>query len=34
MRIEIAADGPIAPPGRPVVGVTPDLDAPERWRVT
>ena len=31
--IEIAADGTIAPPPGPGLGVTPDFDALERWRV-
>ncbi len=31
--VEIAADGTIAPPPGPGLGVTPDLDALERWRV-
>ena len=31
--LEIAADGTIAPPPGPGLGVTPDLDALERWRV-
>ena len=31
--VEIAADGTIAPPSGPGLGVTPDLDALERWRV-
>ena len=31
--VEIAADGTIAPPAGPGLGVTPDFDALERWRV-
>jgi L-alanine-DL-glutamate epimerase-like enolase superfamily enzyme len=31
--VEIAADGTIAPPSGPGLGVTPDFDALERWRV-
>jgi L-alanine-DL-glutamate epimerase-like enolase superfamily enzyme len=31
--IEIAADGSVAPPPGPGLGVEPDLDALERWRV-
>ena len=31
--VEIAADGTIAPPDGPGLGVEPDLDALERWRV-
>ncbi|MEP6893872.1 MAG: mandelate racemase/muconate lactonizing enzyme family protein [Gaiellaceae bacterium] len=31
--LEIAADGTIAPPAGPGLGVMPDLDALERWRV-
>jgi L-alanine-DL-glutamate epimerase-like enolase superfamily enzyme len=31
--VEIAADGTIAPPPGPGLGVTPDFDALERWRV-
>jgi D-galactarolactone cycloisomerase len=31
--VEIAADGTIAPPGGPGLGVVPDFDAVERWRV-
>jgi L-alanine-DL-glutamate epimerase-like enolase superfamily enzyme len=31
--VEIAADGTIAPPDGPGLGVTPDFDALERWRV-
>jgi L-alanine-DL-glutamate epimerase-like enolase superfamily enzyme len=31
--LEIAADGTIAPPSGPGLGVTPDFDALERWRV-
>jgi L-alanine-DL-glutamate epimerase-like enolase superfamily enzyme len=31
--VEIAADGTIAPPPGPGLGVEPDLDALERWRV-
>jgi D-galactarolactone cycloisomerase len=31
--VEIAEDGTIAPPAGPGLGVTPDLDALERWRV-
>ena len=32
--VEIAADGTIAPPEGPGLGVTPDLDALERWRIS
>jgi len=31
--VEIAADGAIAPPPGPGLGVTPDFDALEQWRV-
>jgi D-galactarolactone cycloisomerase len=31
--VQIAADGTIAPPAGPGLGVTPDLDALERWRI-
>jgi D-galactarolactone cycloisomerase len=31
--VEIASDGTIAPPAGPGLGVVPDLDALERWRV-
>jgi D-galactarolactone cycloisomerase len=31
--VEIAADGTIAPPPGPGLGVTPDFDALERWRI-
>ncbi len=33
LRVEIAADGTIAPPPGPGLGVEPDLEALERWRV-
>jgi D-galactarolactone cycloisomerase len=33
LPVEIAADGTIAPPPGPGLGVTPDFDALERWRV-
>ena len=32
--LEVAADGTIAPPEGPGLGVVPDLDALERYRVT
>jgi L-alanine-DL-glutamate epimerase-like enolase superfamily enzyme len=31
--VEIGEDGTIAPPAGPGLGVTPDLDALERWRL-
>ena len=31
--LEIAGDGTIAPPPGPGLGIEPDLDALERWRV-
>jgi D-galactarolactone cycloisomerase len=31
--VEIDGDGTIAPPAGPGLGVTPDFDALERWRV-
>ena len=31
--VEIAADGTVAPPAGPGLGVVPDLDALERWRI-
>ena len=31
--LEIAADGTIAPPPGPGLGVEPDLEALERWRI-
>ena len=31
--VEIATDGTVAPPAGPGLGVVPDFDALERWRV-